>query len=589
MIIADTVSYSGQRMKISLENKVRIGFGVGLCLLLFTGAVAYWYASWSINSFRAVKKTEQVLELLRGTLAAMLDVETGTRGFAITGRKEFLDPFDSGRARVDPLLSELRAATIRDPEQQNYVQELDALVKEKISTALSSIQLRRQAVQSPGSDISINEGKDVMDAIRLVIGKMESLEQARLARRSDTADATFRTATVVLGSSAVIAIVLAGLASLLAGRDLRRRRLAEEERDGFFVLSRDLVCFAGFDGYFKRVNPAWETVLGFSSVEMMAKPFLDFVHPEDREGTARQADRLARGEEVVQFENRYLARDGSYRWLSWNARARTSQQLIYATARDVTDQKLASEQIGRLNADLGRRARQLEDANKELEAFSYSVSHDLRAPLRHIGGFVSQLDKSSGHALDDKGRRYLKIISDAARQMGDLIDDLLVFSKMGRAEMQDTRFNLERVVKEVILTFEPETQARKIDWKNGKLPDVFGDPAMLRQVFVNLIGNAIKYTRPRERAEIEIGFSETADEFVFHVRDNGVGFEMEYAHKLFGIFQRLHRAEEFEGTGIGLANVRRIISRHGGRTWAEGKVNEGATIFFTLPKTRNRK
>lgn len=249
----------------------------------------------------------------------------------------------------------------------------------------------------------------------------------------------------------------------------------------------------------------------------------------------------------------------------------------------------AQEQISRLNADLERRVRertsQLEAANEELEAFSYSVSHDLRAPLRHIDGFSDLLAKHLKDGLDDKAKRFLKTISESAKRMGMLIDDLLVFSRMGRADMRQATVDLEQAVRETIQSSQHECEGRNIVWKNGRLPKVKADPPMLRQVLANLIGNAVKYTRPRDPAEIAIGCTEeSGQEVVIFVRDNGVGFDMKYAEKLFGVFQRLHRAEDFEGTGIGLANVRRIILRHGGKTWAESKVGEGATFYFTLPK-----
>jgi len=259
--------------------------------------------------------------------------------------------------------------------------------------------------------------------------------------------------------------------------------------------------------------------------------------------------------------------------------------LIYATGRDITERKRAQEQIAKLHADLQQRAAQLEMANQELEAFSYSVSHDLRAPLRHIDGFVKLLARHAGGKLDEHGRRYLDIIADSARQMGMLIDDLLVFSRINRSELRHARVSLDALVHEAIHGLEGETNGRPIHWKIASLPEVEADPAMLRQVWVNLIANAVKYSRPRNPAEIEIGCNMDNGEFVFFVRDNGVGFDMQYAHKLFGVFQRLHRPEEFEGTGIGLANVRRIIHRHGGRTWAEGKCDGGATFFFSLPRS----
>jgi light-regulated signal transduction histidine kinase (bacteriophytochrome) len=226
---------------------------------------------------------------------------------------------------------------------------------------------------------------------------------------------------------------------------------------------------------------------------------------------------------------------------------------------------------------------QLEAANKELEAFSYSVSHDLRAPLRHVQGYVEMLGRATEGQLSDKARRYLKTITDASAEMGQLIDDLLAFSRMGRVEMQETRVSLDTLVQDTVRSLEMMTTGRNIAWKIGLLPQVLGDPATLKQVLANLVGNAVKYSRQRDPAEIEIGYAGEEDgQAIIFVRDNGAGFDMKYAQKLFGVFHRLHRAEEFEGTGIGLAIVRRIIDRHGGRTWAEGELNKGATFYFTL-------
>ncbi len=368
--------------------------------------------------------------------------------------------------------------------------------------------------------------------------------------------------------------------------DVTERKKAEEERDRFFTLSLDLLCIASGDGYFKRVSPAVTDILGWSVDEFLARPYLEFVHPDDHEITRRTvAQQIEHGQQVLRFENRYQHKDGSWRVLSWCSMPKG--QLMYAIARDVTEQKLAAEEIARLNTDLQTRAAQLETANKELESFSYSVSHDLRAPLRHIDGFVDLLTKHNADKLDDRSRRYLKIITEAARQMGNLIDDLLVFSRMGRSELRRQTVDMNALVHEAMAGLESDLANRNIHWNIATMPAIQADAAMLRQVWVNLIANAVKYTRPRDPAVIEIGCChQTPVEIEFFVRDNGVGFDMTYAEKLFGVFQRLHRSEDFEGTGIGLANVRRIILRHGGRTWAEGKVDGGATFHFTLPKPR---
>jgi light-regulated signal transduction histidine kinase (bacteriophytochrome) len=261
---------------------------------------------------------------------------------------------------------------------------------------------------------------------------------------------------------------------------------------------------------------------------------------------------------------------------------------VLAAGRDITQRKQAEEKLSiyydHLQEMVRERTMQLEQANKELEAFAYSVSHDLRTPLRHIDGFIGLLQKKAQATLDEQGRHYMDTISEAAKKMGLLIDDLLAFSRMGRSSMFFKQLELDPLVREVIGELEPDAAGRTIDWRIGELPAVRGDAALLRMVLVNLIANALKFTRPRQKARIEIGSlpSETSEAVIF-VGDNGVGFDMAYGDKLFGVFQRLHRAEEFEGTGIGLANVHRIIARHGGRVWAEGKPDQGATFFFALP------
>ena len=255
--------------------------------------------------------------------------------------------------------------------------------------------------------------------------------------------------------------------------------------------------------------------------------------------------------------------------------------VYYLIRHDITERR-------RVANELTRRGSLLEAANKELESFSYSVSHDLRAPLRHIDGYASLLRKAAAESLNDKASRYLETISASAKQMGQLIDDLLVFSRMGRQEMLRTRVDLNNLIATILSDLRLDLQGRDISWTIDPLPEVPGDSAMLRQVFVNLITNAVKFTSTRPKAEITIGIEhQTFEEIVMFVRDNGVGFNMEYVSKLFGVFQRLHRIDEFEGTGIGLANVRRIVHRHGGRTWAEGKIDQGATFYVALPTRRS--
>ncbi|HSH15612.1 MAG TPA: ATP-binding protein, partial [Verrucomicrobiae bacterium] len=304
--------------------------------------------------------------------------------------------------------------------------------------------------------------------------------------------------------------------------------------------------------------------------------------------TLQEMQKLGQGEPTLQFENRYRCADGSWKWLSWRVQPFPEEGLLYATARDVTEYRNTQEAIQRLNTELAHRATQLEEVNRELEAFSYSVSHDLRAPLRHIQGYADMLQRAMNGELTEKARRFLQTIIEAGVEMGQVIDELLAYSRIGRAEMQTSPVALDELVHHVIEDLEMVTKERQIAWKITPLPVVAGDPTALRQVFTNLISNAVKYSRNRTPAEIELGMAGEEDGLpILFVRDNGAGFDMQYAGKLFGVFQRLHRADEFEGTGIGLATVRRVVARHGGRTWAEGVVDQGATFYFTLKPAPN--
>ncbi|OJV19897.1 MAG: hypothetical protein BGO30_07420 [Bacteroidetes bacterium 41-46] len=255
--------------------------------------------------------------------------------------------------------------------------------------------------------------------------------------------------------------------------------------------------------------------------------------------------------------------------------------------RRKNERDIAEQEIKELNASLEKKVKErtemLESANKELESFSYSVSHDLRAPLRHINGYLELLTKKYDLQLDEKGRHYRKTISEAATQMGRLIDDLLHFSRTGRMEVKPEPVDMSKIIAETISILESETKDREIEWQVGTMVSVTADLTMMRQVWLNLIGNAVKYTKKRKPAIIEIGCSIKGSEVTYFVRDNGAGFDMNYAQKLFGVFQRLHSNEEFEGTGIGLASVSKIVAKHNGKVWAEGEVDKGATFYFSLP------
>jgi PAS domain S-box-containing protein len=338
-----------------------------------------------------------------------------------------------------------------------------------------------------------------------------------------------------------------------------------------------------------------KSLFGVPTDETMSyQRFSDALHPDDRERTDNAVKDTLDNHKDFDIEYRSLWPDESIHWLAAKGRgfydATGKAVRLEGIVLDIAESKRKEEEIRKLNAELedrvAKRTSQLEASNKELEAFSYSVSHDLRAPLRHVSGYVELLNKHFQSDLPEKGQHYLSSIADSVHIMGMLIDDLLQFSRTGRMEMHQSDFDMNEVVKEVIESLRKDNPDRKIDWVLGKLASVNGDEAMLRVVWTNLLNNAVKFTRTRKKARIEIGVRKENKELVFFVRDNGVGFDMQYAQKLFGVFQRLHPTEEFEGTGIGLANVQRIVLRQGGRTWAEAEPDKGAVFYFSIPKNK---
>jgi PAS domain S-box-containing protein len=349
-----------------------------------------------------------------------------------------------------------------------------------------------------------------------------------------------------------------------------------EELDQFFSMSLDLMCIADPKGSFTRVNPAWETALGWNASDLVARPYVDLVHPDDVEPTLRETAALALGGTTVNFENRFLCRDGSYRWLNWNSASSHDMKRIYGSARDVTKEKNAASELQKYAAELAA-------ANRELEAFSYSVSHDLRAPLRSIDGFSQALIEDFGEQIGGDGADYLRRIRAAAQHMGRLIDDLLKLARVTRVDLRLETVDLSGMAEATFRTLAESDETRDVNWRVQPGLVARADPRLLQIVMTNLLENAWKFTGKINKAEIEFASRDVNGKTEYFVKDNGSGFDPAYAAKLFGAFQRLHAPTEFPGTGIGLATVQRIVTRHGGTTRAEGAVGQGATFAFTLP------
>lgn len=375
--------------------------------------------------------------------------------------------------------------------------------------------------------------------------------------------------------------------SLIRESENRMRMLVEGVKDyAIFMLDPN--------GYILNWNSGAERIKGYKAEEAIGKHFSMFYLPEDIE-RGRPEHNLAMAKKLGRYEDESIRRrkDGSTFWADvvFTALYNDKNELtgFSKITRDVTERHLADKKVKELNAELAHNVKQLENSNKELESFSYSVSHDLRAPLRAIHGYTKILEDEYGPKLDDDARKMMQSVMANAKKMGQLIDDLLAFSRLGKKDLQKTEVDMNELVQLVLSEIKKSQDVTKTEIKLDNLPQAWGDASLLHQVFTNIISNAVKYSSLVEKPVVEIGGKEEKDETIYYVKDNGAGFDMKYYDKLFGIFQRLHDSHEFEGTGVGLALVKRIIVKHDGRVWAESEVGKGSTFYVALKKKNPKK
>lgn len=361
----------------------------------------------------------------------------------------------------------------------------------------------------------------------------------------------------------------------------RERDLMGIHRDAFFALSLDMFCVADFQGYFKHLNPAWSS-LGWSFEELQARPFLEFVHPDDVQPTLDIMVKLTTSDfATISFENRYRCKDGTYRWLLWSCRtnhgaARPEDRFYFAVARDITERK-------HREAELRLQSERLARSNAELEQFAHIASHDLQEPLRMVGSYVRLLEKRYHGQLDEQADKYIHFAVDGAQRMQALISDLLAFARVGAEASTPTLVEADEICRRVLEDLGATLMESAARVTADPLPPVRVDAAELRQVFLNLIGNAVKFHRAEAPPRVHVAAIVEAGHAHFTVSDNGIGIEPQNFQRIFELFQRLHGRTEYPGTGLGLAIVKKIIERHRGRIWLDSTPGEGTTFHFTLP------
>jgi PAS domain S-box-containing protein len=585
----------------SLNAKITAGFAAALAILAAAEFISYRSADQLIQTSRQVSHTQQVLESLENILVTVDDAETGQRGYLLTGKESYLEPYEAARDRLSSVLATLDELTPYGSDRRRNLEKLSCLVKQKQQELAATIAMKRANKTDEVSWLLMSDlGKRQMDDIRALIAKMREIEKARMAARNELWEASARRTTHVVVFGVAVAFVILLAATMALNSETSERARAEKalrkSQAKTKMLTDSITDYAILmldpEGRILSWSPGATKVMGYTEKEMLGQSFTRFFRPGDvTAGVPQEEIEKVLVDGRGEAEGWRVRKDGSRFWAnSVTVAIRDDHGHLHGFSnvmRDITERKAAQEEIEKLNRNLEDRANELEAANKELEAFTYSVSHDLRAPLRHIDGFSQLLVDEYGPQLPDDVRRYLNRIQTGARHMGQLVDELLNLARIGRKGIRLQVTGLDSVVEQVVSDLKTELNGRKIEWKVGSLPYVECDSTLVKQVFANLLSNAVKYTRPRNPAVIEVGSVPDDGHPAIFVRDNGVGFSMKYADKLFGVFQRLHRAEDFEGTGIGLATVQRIVQKHGGRIWAEAELDKGATFYFTLGNSAN--
>jgi PAS domain S-box-containing protein len=585
----------------SLNRNVTAGLVAALLILAATGFVSYRSTGQLIKKSRQVTHSRQVVETLDEVLVTMADAQTGQSSYLLTRNESDFENYKAAISRLPGILNRLDRLIANDRAQRPNTALLAGLVRAKqveLATANRLLKANQSAVLS--SLVLAGHAKMRMEDVRALIEQMEDHEKNLMAAHNAEWDVSARRTTrlVVFGIAVAFIFLLAAILAL--NNETTERFRAEEALRGSEEHTRLLVgsiqdyaiMMLDPEGVVVSWNPGAERILGYQEKEIVGQHFSILFPGEDGvEGTPQKELETAIVSGRAEEEGWRVRKDGSRFWGYGVVTAIRGDdgrlQGFSKITHDFTERKTVQEEIEKLNRSLEHRAGELETANRELEAFTYSVSHDLRAPLRHIDGFSQLLVDEHGPRLPETVQRYLDRIQAGARQMGQLVDELLNLSRIGRKETRLQVTGLDAVVEQVVSELRSELNGRKIEWKIASLPYVECDPTLVKQVFANLLSNAVKYTRPRSPAVIEVGSEPNNGHPAIFVRDNGVGFSMKYADKLFGVFQRLHRAEDFEGTGIGLATVQRIIHKHGGRIWATAELDKGATFYFTLGSRAN--
>jgi len=539
---------------------------------------------------RAVTRTREVLQKLADISTSLSEVESAARSFAISGKQSHLDPFYTAAKMVPLKVDELKALLADDLSALRTVSQIEPVIGRHVKVMKDMVDLGNKNLFRGASQRKLtDEGNTLMEEIRNAFGALDKAKRTQLDQQQAALAAKAERVTMISLAASLLAVALVLAFGGCALRALHSRGKAEEKMNRFLGSMPDALVIVNAEGKIMSCNAHTSKLFGYTETELQGESMALLV-PERVRQTQRQYYAgffLQRGGRVPEttLELCGLRKDGREFPIEISTRPLVAEKglLVTSAIRDITERKRAEKQISELNQELKDRAAELESANKELEAFSYSVSHDLRSPLQNIDSFSQILVEEYANRLDADGRDYVQRLRGSCQHMEQIIDALLALSNMTRHELQPDNCDLSALAKSVATELKQKDPDRLVDWIIAEGLVVNGDAKLLRVVLENLFGNAWKFTAKRSRARIEFGaLPQSNGARTYFVRDDGAGFDMARAGHLFSPFKRLHDQSQFRGTGIGLATVQRVIQRHRGKIWAEGKVEHGATFCFTL-------
>lgn len=587
MVTGSYYFHLSYRMRLHIEKRVLIGFLVTIVVLGVLGVFSVTSTQRLIDTERLLDHTTHVINTGELVAKSVIDIETGQRGFVITGNENFLSPYYEASQNLNTYLNSLDSLTKQSPSQQARITEVRAIISQQLKWTASVIETRKTDFEKSRAIISIGEGKKRTDAIRDIVKNIQLEERKVFEEGNAISVSNLKRLQDSLTGMAVAVLLIIIYLFYAIYKTLKQHDEAEQQLKNIANETRDLYDNApcGYlsvnsNIFLSNMNQTLLDWMGYTREEVIDRmKFEDLLSPESRaaflQNFERNFEKFKQNGTISDLEFEFQRKNGTTFSALINSTAIFNEHGEFiksrSTAIDNTERKKAENKIKMLN--------------RELEAFTYSVSHDLRAPLRSIAGYTQILEEDYGNKLGGDGMRVTQIITNNSKRMGQLIDELVDFSQVGRRELSHVDLNMNELVQGITHELKTNSGDRKINIRQLPLKPSKGDSGMVRQVWVNLISNALKYSRNKEVTEIEIGSFDKEEQTCYYIRDNGAGFDMQYVNKLFGVFQRLHKMTEFEGSGVGLALVRTIIKRHGGYVWGEGKVDEGATFYFTLPNT----